>query len=1037
MKYSASIFISISIIISPMLFGQDFRKWQPENGVSVRQGHHFEWYRSSAARGAGENAGEVGIVWSDTRGGMRGIYSQVIDVDGNLKYAANGLWIATAERGLEDPTIWADPDGGWFYAWEDFTNDSLGDIYCTKINSDGDQVWDDHAPVVTHAGEQRDAKIVHDGEGGCIIVWQDGRDDLSDVYAMHILNDGRLDPEWTEDGIVIVAEEGVQTNLTVDIDGAGGMIIGWQDGREVGNSDIWTQRITPDGDVQWGGGDGIPICNQEDRQETPKLCSDGEGGAFFSWVDERNAEDTDKDIFVQRINADGELLWSDADEGIPLVTAHREQISNQIVLSEEGTAIITWEDNRRNWEEFDASAISISGVDEMERNWESPIVIADRNQIHARICPDDEGGIYAVWADEREHPYPNLDIWAQRLDRDGEPVWEENGIPVCRDDGLQSMSIIRKHTLGCAIFYSDLGSGSVSINASLLQPDGDPVEDRDDILILEGVNGNALAPQIHSKGNGEFAVIWLDGRAGRNGEHAYIQLCRDEGDAVDFLLVENGIPVSGGGISISSAVNDNGDVFVVYEDHRRDQPYTIYAQKISDDGEVMWDESGVRCAEFDYDQTRPYVVNDNEGGIIVAWRAPTDDDWYDIYMQRLDENGEPLWGAEGLQVTDSMIDKNVEELAADGEGGAVVLWKTDDDDTDDDLWMNRINADGELMWGNHHIELVSEQFRQQDPTLARHHDGFFVAWRDNRDDEGDDIYGQFINSDGTLRWQEGGIAICSSELNQLNPESAIDNEGNIWVVWEDNRNTGRASGKDIYIQKLGTEPNEEGVPPILLTDENAEPYQDGMPLSSAVGVQRHPIIVHDGQNGMWVVWENYHGNGIHSDIYATHLEPNGQPYADWEENGNVVCDAHHRQAHPQAVLLSEDGESGIAVVWEDKRATGLEEISNVYIQKLEDDFVSSTFDEVDLHPTKISLEQAFPNPFNSTIKINYALPRRAAVSLQVYNLKGQLVGSLQEGNKMAGRHTAALAADNLSSGLYFMRLKAGDTQLTQKVMLIK
>jgi len=97
MKYSTTIVITVILTIYQLSFGQDFRQWIPENGVSVRQGHIVEWYRSSATRETGENAGEVGIVWSDTRSGMRGIYSRVIVVDGNLKYPDNGLLIASRE----------------------------------------------------------------------------------------------------------------------------------------------------------------------------------------------------------------------------------------------------------------------------------------------------------------------------------------------------------------------------------------------------------------------------------------------------------------------------------------------------------------------------------------------------------------------------------------------------------------------------------------------------------------------------------------------------------------------------------------------------------------------------------------------------------------------------------------------------------------------------------------------------------------------------------------------------------------------------
>ncbi|NQU06300.1 MAG: T9SS type A sorting domain-containing protein [Calditrichaeota bacterium] len=88
-------------------------------------------------------------------------------------------------------------------------------------------------------------------------------------------------------------------------------------------------------------------------------------------------------------------------------------------------------------------------------------------------------------------------------------------------------------------------------------------------------------------------------------------------------------------------------------------------------------------------------------------------------------------------------------------------------------------------------------------------------------------------------------------------------------------------------------------------------------------------------------------------------------------------------------------------------------------------------------PEGFTLLPAYPNPFNSTTTIRYALSYPSNVSLHVYNTLGQQIRTLFEGYRKAGVHTANLTASDLPSGLYFVKLNAGGQTFTQKVMLIR
>ena len=88
-------------------------------------------------------------------------------------------------------------------------------------------------------------------------------------------------------------------------------------------------------------------------------------------------------------------------------------------------------------------------------------------------------------------------------------------------------------------------------------------------------------------------------------------------------------------------------------------------------------------------------------------------------------------------------------------------------------------------------------------------------------------------------------------------------------------------------------------------------------------------------------------------------------------------------------------------------------------------------------PTKFSLESAYPNPFNPTTTLNFALPIESEVSLSIYNLQGRLVSTLLSGSMDTGYHSVIWNANQYSSGMYFVKMVASEYVKTQKLMLVK
>ena len=91
---------------------------------------------------------------------------------------------------------------------------------------------------------------------------------------------------------------------------------------------------------------------------------------------------------------------------------------------------------------------------------------------------------------------------------------------------------------------------------------------------------------------------------------------------------------------------------------------------------------------------------------------------------------------------------------------------------------------------------------------------------------------------------------------------------------------------------------------------------------------------------------------------------------------------------------------------------------------------------------RVCLHNNYPNPFNPVTNIVYDIPEATDVTLEIYNVMGQRVRTLAQGNHEPGRYQIVWSATNdigqaLSSGMYIYRIQAGDFVSVKKLVLMK
>jgi len=423
-----------------------------------------------------DGAGGSIITWNDTRNltSLCDIYAQLINAAGVVQWTTDGVAICTASNDQILSGIISDGAGGAIITWCDYRNGTANsDIYIQRISAAGVVQWTaDGVAICTSSNKQDFPVITSDGAGGAIIAWRDYRNGTanSDIYSQRISATGIV--QWTANGVAICTDSQNQNSQVIISDGANGAIIAWDDNRSGIYTDIYSQRINADGTVQWTA-DGVAISTALKDQFAPAITSDGANGAIIAWTDSRSG--TSADIYSQRINAAGAVQWTA--DGVAISTALKDQFGSAITSDGANGAIIAWQDYR-NGTARDIYSQRISAAGEVQ--WTSngvAICTAFYEQLLSGIISDGASGAIIVWNDRRNLHVTNGDIYSQRISAAGVVQWTTNGAAICTNSNDQEYPAITSDGANGAIIVwsdwrNDANIGNIDIYAQRVNGDG-------------------------------------------------------------------------------------------------------------------------------------------------------------------------------------------------------------------------------------------------------------------------------------------------------------------------------------------------------------------------------------------------------------------------------------------------------------------------------------------------------------------------------------------------------------------------------------
>ncbi|MBN1884247.1 MAG: T9SS type A sorting domain-containing protein [Candidatus Krumholzibacteriota bacterium] len=427
-------------------------------------------------------------------------------------------------------------------------------------------------------------------------------------------------------------------------------------------------------EIEWSV-NGVAVCTSTGRQLCRHVLRDGRGGAFIGWMDERAGYDY-PEYYVQKIDSSGAVQWT----------------SNGVAVKSGNAPTLAWG--------------------------------------HLRLAADGEGGVIVVWTMNADTQSP-CDVYAQRIDADGNEVWTSGGELVYESYGSPLFPrIVSDWNGGAIVLFQD-----ANLLAQRIGPDGEPLWENAVVvsnayegdynyeMVADGEGGAFIA---YANQNGDIMLYALD----RDGGSSWFGGARTVCDA-DSLQFQPRIIADGAGGCIVTWYDARNHDYDPNPDEAE-----IYAQRYDADGTRLWASNGVEAtptlAITDLDYYSEYSVStDDSCGVIIA--VP---DGGEVLASRVRCDGTRAWGANGVVVCAYESDCPHPCVAPDGRGGVVVAWC--DGRSTDAIYAQRLDRCGQAAWTANGVAICSSNGEQHHPILT---DGGIVAWYDFRNGNYD-VYAQ-------------------------------------------------------------------------------------------------------------------------------------------------------------------------------------------------------------------------------------------------------------------------------------------------------
>jgi hypothetical protein len=582
-----------------------------------------------------------------------------------------------------------------------------------------------------------------------------------------------------------------------------------------------------------------------------------------------------------------------------------------------------------------------------------------------------------------------------------------------------------------------------------------------------GGSGTDYCYSVQQTSDGGYVAAGYTDSFGAGGRDFYLVKTDENGDTLWARTYGGSSTDYGYSVRETS---DGGYIVTGYTDSFGVGYEDAYLVKTDANGDTLW----TRTYGWSTGKERAHCVQPTSDGgyIIVGYTYSYETYQYDFYLVKTDANGDTLWtrtyGGSGTEKAESVqqtTDGSYIVAGYTSSFGAGLV----------DAWLVKVGANGNFLWaqsyGGSNWDYVYSVQQTSDGgyILAGYEDSFGAGskdvWSIKTDDYGDTLWTRTYGGSGDDRayssqqTTDGGytIAGCTNSFGA----GGFD----VWLIKTDaNGDTSwtRTYGGSATDRAECVQQTSDGGYVVAGATQSFGAGSYDLWLVRVAGEQLPAVtieIVPDdppvtvpqgGSFGFTGTLTNNTEDPQITDAWTMAVGPLEGVYGPFKEFYDFPLDpgethsAHFYQRVPNLAPLgfydyiAYCGDYPATVM--DSSFFQIEVIAGPLTKAGESGWVlTGSFLEGDLAdiPFAFALLGNYPNPFNATTVIAYELPRRADVRLEVYNISGQKVATLVDGEQQAGYRSITWNASEVSSGVYFYKLTAGDFSEIKTMTLLR
>jgi len=437
--------------------------------------------------------------------------------------------------------------------------------------------------------------------------------------------------------------------------------------------------------------------------------------------------------------------------------------------------------------------------------------------------------------------------------------------------------------------------------------------------------------------------------------------------------------------------SDGGYIIGGESDFDMDNISDCYLIKTDQYGDTIWTKN-YRFTE--YDNSCRSIMQTPDGGYIYT-SALNSETGYNIFVVRLDENGDTLW----TKIKDNMFLDNGLCIQNTNDGGFILCGLTGVSYDTTWAYVMKLDSIGNTTWST----VVDEEYSVAYHIQQNSDEGYVFTGYARTGDymEWYKVYLVKLDSNGNVTWtntfyEEGYDGNWGYCVRQLNNGGYIIAGTSGWTL-----------GWNSTIYLIRTDSDGE----LIWKKRAGEVYSSG-----------HCLLVTENEN--FVITGNF--MSIESGLYLVKTNSDGDTL--WTKTYEIGFNSW-------GLYLDYCQNEGYIITGYTVDASGSEDYDVILLQVDEEGNPIKNY--VEVNPLTFTLHPPYPNPFNNQTIISFNLSKKSNVNLTVYDIVGREIVKLAEGIRDAGKYEVIFDGSDLASGIYLAKLEAGGYKQTQKLLLVK